>query len=204
MDGSEENTEQKVKVTPFSFAAEFGDEHEPPIGSGGCSFFFDIPDAFFSLGAPITVGNFKKYNFMTLTGTIYNAISDVAIMTENRIINQGISFVKFELAEEQEAKLRIWLSDSRDEPANPEPDVIIDGAGGGSIMIKALLNESDLRKINRRKRHSHPVSNLSAVKWELLDRNGTPLINPNGTPCRASRDDLYYFYISFHHRPITG
>lgn len=122
-------------------------------------------------------------------------------MTEKRLIEEGITFKTFQVKRTQEAKLRIWLSNTRDEPTNPEPDVIIDGSNGGFILIKATLQEPiSLVKTLRTVRRKHPDTSLSVVKWELVDGSGRILQDQRtGEAAAASTDDLYYIYASFFH-----
>lgn len=198
-EGNNEHDPPQVEGFDEISVRQFGSNHEPPIGVGGCSFFFDVPSDFFTLSTPVAAGIYQKYDFITRTDVVYTAISEVAIMTESRLPADGVSFAEFELASTQQVKLRIWLGTTREEPIDPDPDIIIDGVDGGSILSKIPLSPVSVSKNVRPTRHRHPDGQISAVKWELVDQNGTVLRRPNGTPCSASRDDLYYFYVSFFH-----
>ena len=196
----EENSAVEVMQT-CQFAAEGGDEHEPPIGVGVGSCFFDLPNEI-KLDRPTGMDGYQKYNFASnqSTHTPYTAIAAIAVINERRQRSRGITFEAYRVNESQQAKLRLWLSNTKDEPTSSQPDIIIDGVSGGSISTKQSLNTTImLPKSNRKTRHLHQNSDLCVVKWELVDRAGTVLSKPDGTPCRESRDDLYYIYVSFYH-----
>jgi hypothetical protein len=170
-------------------------DHEPPIGVGGGSFFFDVPHMSLHLPEiPTDLGTYQRYDFLNNANRPknYTAIERVAIMTEDD--SRGhISFVIHSFEEAQQVKLRLWLNNRKAVPTG-QPDIIIDGTNGGSISTKQhLTTRQDLpAKAMRGKRHIHPGSDFCVVKWQIVDRGGVQL----GT---AEKDDLYYFYVSFHH-----
>lgn len=163
--------------------------HEPPIGGGGGSFFFDLPDGTINLDAPTLSGGYQTYNLIDSSNTRkdYSAIAKIAILTENH----DADFSVHNAAENENVKLKLWLSETKDSPGNAEPDVIIDGANGGSISTNILLEPAI--KTNKKVRNSrlyYPNRAMSVVKWHL---------EGNTYDESGEGDDMYYFYISFHH-----
>ncbi len=199
-----------------------GDNHEPPIGFGGGSFFIDVPNQItIDLAAGEPVGGYKIYKFLATDGEHhhnYTALRNIGVMTE--LGSSGsIAFDNFRADEPDKARLRMWLSNTKSDPGARVPDVIVDGSGDGSGgagtgYIKYLdsltgLTMTNLSKAKRKKRYLGPTS-TSVVKWDVVmpdpsdpqnPAKGIDILISAGKPCRFSTDDLYYLYTSFYDVP---
>jgi hypothetical protein len=194
--------------------------HEPPIGFGSGSFFTDMPLVIHDLDGPMSPqpGDppYQTYTFSRTDGngdpepSPYINIDRIAVLTERGLpaADQagGLCFVIYQF-EDQNVKLRLWLSDTKDIPADDAPPhIIIDGDSGGSIKsLQAFATPRiQLTKNVRTYRYSHPMSDLSVVKWEVVNEEGEAITigseaceKPEGSACGAAGDDMYYLYVSF-------
>lgn len=162
---------------------------EPPIGGGGGSFFFDIPHEHIELREGNFDGNYFPYDFNCLAVSSYTAIDRVEVLTE--LADGEVSFKEHPTKEDQNLKLRLWLSEDKDSPEERDADIIIDGNNGGSILTKHKLElVSELSKNNRNSRYYYPYRKMSVVKWDLFH----DLV---GALESHESDDMYYFYIHF-------
>jgi hypothetical protein len=187
-----------------------GDNHEPPIGFGGGSFFVDIPNEFM-LSADAGVSGNHVYNILGTSGSghkDFTAIRNIGVLTE--VSSDGsITFDNYKVEEDDGVLLQLWLSTDKTDPGSRAADVIVNGGSGssGSITSKDALTlvTPDLSKSRRKKRHKHADPLISVVKWALVrpdpqnPQNLIPVYITAGKECSFSSDDLYYIFVAFYH-----
>jgi hypothetical protein len=186
------------------------DNHEPPIGFGGGSFFCDIPAANFILtrDAIHDTATHKRYIFSGISPTHrpFKAIDNICVMTEVAV-NGNVRFEKFTIDPHSGLmpKLNLWLTDGL-RPPSGDPDVIVivemlDGNLDGSMLVSQEFNfpAETLTKRRRTERYRHPDPNIRVAKWEVVDaaHGDAQILLPSGASMGASEDDLYYIYVAF-------
>src|ERR1044072_781808 len=189
-----------------------GDNHEPPIGFGGGSFFCDVPAGRFQLNDTTTVSDgYRLYSFTSDDDFI--AIRSVAVMTELPDNNGALRFDKFTFEEGLTPLLRMWLgTGAGDISENDLPHVIVNGADRGSILLNTILSPFNspltLDKEFRTARFRHPDPQMRVIKWEVVNHTNGELVTSsalpviaaaNGVSCEGAGDDMYYFYVAFDH-----
>lgn len=194
--------------------------HEPPIGFGGGSAFFDIPcgiklkrqskkvDGYHKYKVEKVKENEPKCGFRHLK---YTQIDSVLVMTEEERAKGEVGLSEYHLKEGRfKAELRVWLADrsNADTSGNADPDIIIGAEedkvnekgevieGEGYILSLKRLSNKKRGKVYRNYRY-HRSERLRVVKWQLYD----PAEPGKGTikDFSDSNDDLYYLYIEFGH-----
>jgi len=187
-----------------------GDNHEPPIGLGGGSFFCDVP-ASFQLNDTETVSDgFRLYTFSS--DNTFIAIRSIAVLTELPDNHGAIRFDRFIFEETLTPLLRMWLGTGANEISeNDPPHVIVNGADGGRVFLNANFSPFNspltLNKEFRTARFRHPDSQMRVIKWEVVNRAGSepltssdlPVILADGVRCSDTGADMYYFYVAFDH-----
>jgi hypothetical protein len=198
-----------------------GTEHEPPVGAGGCSTFFDIPTGLLLKreGKEIIPAGkqkgtkYHRYNIIVdpeieeekryerqkrhEPHEPYTGIRDILVMTEERAGKGEIGLFLYNLALNSDAELKLWLAKESLEPEperwlNTEPDVIIRGKDEGLILSKEKIDDESRGKKYRKYRYVRSAKKLRVVKWEIRYKD-------NGVVKTFSDqgDDLYYFYLKF-------
>lgn len=176
-----------------------GEDHEPPIGTGGSSFFFNLPDEI-SLENPTNSGGYFNYAIKKEKNLLrtYTAIFSVHVLTEEKGSKGRIIFDVYKMDENQNAKLRLWLADEFTATPLAQPNVIVDGNSGGVIRSDIRFMFKTLKKMRRKSRATHSNNDLRVIKWDLVDKDGN-LISDGTNNFTAEGDDSYNFYIGFHH-----
>lgn len=199
-----EQTEQPKIIVLYS--DDGGDNHEPPVGVGGDPVYIDAPydlpqsEMLLEDGLKEDAPRYYKYKFARgAKEEPYFNLDTVRVLTEKGDASGYVNFVEYKIPRNRISRLRLWLGD-----ASGEPEIIIVGKNGGSILSAQPFDErrsANPPKNNRKKRHYFPDRDVRAVKWDIVDENNTILIDPateNGT-LTAANDDQYYFYVSFAH-----
>ncbi len=190
-----------VRVYKSAEVTDGDRNHEPPIGFGGGSAFFDMP-----AGLKLKKGekNNEKYRLYNVTADptvrihedhkTYTDIECVLVMTEDKGSGH-ISLKRYNLPENSKAELWVWLAKDSNVtfPASQLPDIKIRGADDGIIRTKKGFDRKTLKKTYRKNRYLRS-SKLRVVKWELhyKDKEGMKSYSDEN-------DDLYYFYVAFRH-----
>lgn len=187
-----------------------GSKHEPPIGAGGGSMFFDIPSDYLKLNenGKITVygEKYRQYKIVKTSNPddVYQAISDVLVMTEEVAgANRGeINLWSYNVNRDQNARLKLWLKKDEGNTHSVEPDIVINGRDGGSIISRKKIKHAKAGKNFREDRFVRSKKNLRRViKWQMVSvdaQGGEHDLDGFG----GANEDLYYFYIRFYH-PVT-
>ena len=174
-------------------------DHEPPIGVGRGSCFLDLGYNYdFRTETPKLVNGYYEYELDRQYEGEY--IDKIAILIEEGDTDGKVSFCTFEFADTHNATLRLWQGRTRDSTLTT-PQTIINGAGGGTIKSKSLLNAKyTIDKTARDKRCGYSNPALKVVKWQIDNGDPNSIIkDPDGNELAGYKDDMYYFWVSLYH-----
>ena len=197
---SEKNLVARPSRQTCSLSDGGGEDHEPPIGTGVGSFFFDIPKVIALEENPTSSGGYFNYTIKKVTNVRqpYRAISSVQVITEEKGSRGRIITDIYKMNESQHAKLGIWLAEEFTATPTGQPNIIIDGDSGGAVRTDKKFTFKNIKKTLKNKRAIHSTGDLRPIKWEIVDERGN-IITDGTNPFTAEGDDSYYFYISFFH-----
>lgn len=182
-----------------------GKDHEPPVGGGVGSMFFDIPKI---IGLE-KAGKRDGYRVYKIVGTQardrhnnqhkkYIEIFNVVIMTEDEKTDGEVTLHEYRLAKQTFAQLRLWLGEGPNETLPDDPDIIIsvdnEGDNDGEILTLKRLKHKRVGKKNRPNKFVRSSGNLRVVKWAITNSKGEKILNFGD-----ENDDIYYFYVKFRH-----
>lgn len=181
---------------PASFSADSPNSSAESeiLAVNTASFNLDFPTAMrITPGGKETVNGvaYFKYN---ISGNPYNGVGLVQIITEIGG-NTGFTNITYTIPEAKHAKLYIWLINNSNPAPNSEPDIIIRGEGGGSVLSQLSPSHRNIPKPARPVRlYCSPQENpdLSVRKWEIVDSRGMHIFGDEGK-------DKFLFYVKFNH-----
>lgn len=188
-------------------------DHEPPVGGGAGSTFFDIPQQFIRLERTGKLPNYNsgkvsyhKYQMIQKDTPEnpdvhpYEAISEVLVLTEEARSKGEISLFEYGLRRNQSARLKLWLSTDNG-TLSDEPDIIILGDEGGAILSRKKIKFKGTGKNYRKERYVRSKKNRKRVaKWQLFEvvQSEGKTIENAIAGFGANGDDMYYFYVRFY------
>lgn len=224
-----EDREAKVSSCCCRILIPVEQDHEPPIGVGEGSTFFDLPNPI-TLSNPISVVGdpYFTYRFLRASGAAYTRILKITVLTEGGSDNPesqmrgGVSFCTYEFPETEaspglKVELRLWLEYVRfNNPSSVgDPDIVVSvgriqgKTDGGSIRTKVFLgNRLRSEKQKRTYRHLHPSPQVAPipdfrqsyrVHKWAITDERGNVVALNGKKLEAANDDMYYFYLTFDH-----
>jgi hypothetical protein len=188
----------------------FAADHDPPIGTGGCSFFLEfpvdavvIPDAASgssSHGGAIyaTYPFSEKLSSGAMGPKNYTGLAELRVVTEK--LNGQVEINVHDFRSQNAALVKLWLTDSATDP----PDIIIQCDGNGAALARKNLKKSESNKKSR-VRYYHKSDDPSDLgnsdrpevrlhKWQVVSGGISPTVLKE-----ASGDDSYYLYMYFTH-----
>lgn len=160
---------------------------EPPVGIGGCSFFFDLHKEITDLKPNPSGG---KYNYKLDKN--YTGIAKLMVFTEHALSKGPVSFVGYLISEaERKAKLILTL-----ETNSGNKQIELPGDNNGSIVTDIKFKETHdrVKKTIRPHRLNLPESVTAArvIGWKIIDSRNNALFSDSG-------NDNYYFYVTMYH-----
>ena len=191
------NERQHNRLTPIGGLSN----HEPPIGKGGGSSFFDIPNQIRLERSQRKVNGYWTYTFVPtdpVSHEDYTSIHKVLVICEAKSEDGNVLIEEFLPAPDDRAYLLLWIAHRPIEGDPGEPDFILTGNNGGSILSRCALKWTEFDKLFRSDRFVGSDSDLRVVRWEIKEENSDSK-QPGKTIWSREGDDLYYFWITFDH-----
>lgn len=184
--------------------------HEPPMGLDSGSFSISTDEALVEFLSPPNPSDPRPHKYRLQDSTIFRGpVAVLRVMTEQS--DGGAHFLRYLLPRDVGAQVMVWLQgfNAATPPALPDldplpaqPQVLI---RGDNILVEtdSALVAAYTYKGGRPFGYSHPgYGGLFRIgAWAVVDTNGrivTENNDPFGIPFRASGDDAYHIYVSFH------
>ena len=188
----------------------FAADHDPPIGTGGCSFFLEFPVD--KVTIPDTPGgssshggaNYAAYAFSeklssgAMAPKNYTGLAELKVVTEK--MDGRVDFNVYDFRSQNAALVKLWLTDSTTDP----PDIIIQCDENGAALVRKELKLSESNKKSR-VRYYHKSNDpgdpgnsdradVKLHKWQVVSGGISPTVLQEG-----SGGDAYYLYMYFTH-----